>query len=343
MKLLIITQKVDSEDPGLGFFHRWILEFSKHSEKTSVICLQKGTSSLPKEIQIMSLGKETFPSRFRYVVNFYRHIFREWKNYDAVLVHMNQEYVLLGGLFWRLFGKRVYMWRNHHAGSLLTDVAAAFCTKVFCTSKFSFTAKYKKTILMPVGVDISTFFPLETVERNNRSILFLARISPSKKPDLFIRALADLLEKNTQATGSIYGDPLPKDIPYYMGLKKQVEDAKLQEKIIFHAGVPNTKTVPVYSAHGIFVNLSSSGMYDKTIFEAMACGCLILASNDNLKGQIHDRFIFEEGNRQELTQKLEVLLNLNDSERASAIAELRSFANKHTLASLGEKLIAAMK
>ena len=32
MKLLIITQKVDSADPILGFFHQWVEEFAKHCE-----------------------------------------------------------------------------------------------------------------------------------------------------------------------------------------------------------------------------------------------------------------------------------------------------------------------
>ena len=72
---------------------------------------------------------------------------------------MNQEYVLIAGWLWKLLGKRTYLWRNHYAGSWLTDVAAVFCTKVFCTSKHSYTVKYKKTVLMPVGVDTERFTP----------------------------------------------------------------------------------------------------------------------------------------------------------------------------------------
>ena len=58
MRLLIITQKVDKNDPILGFFHRWIEEFAKHCQSIIVICLQKGEYNLPKNIKILSLGKE---------------------------------------------------------------------------------------------------------------------------------------------------------------------------------------------------------------------------------------------------------------------------------------------
>lgn len=55
----------------------------------------------------------------------------------------------------------------------------------------------------------------------------------------------------------------------------------------------------MYNNHEIFVNLSPSGMYDKTIFEAMACECLVLTSNLNLKGQIDERFLFAENDEKD--------------------------------------------
>ena len=40
MKLLIITQAIDENNPVMGFFVRWVEEFSKHCEKITVICSQ---------------------------------------------------------------------------------------------------------------------------------------------------------------------------------------------------------------------------------------------------------------------------------------------------------------
>ena len=333
MKLLIITQKVDVNDPILGFFHGWIEELSKHCESIVVICLYEGKYHLPENVRVLSLGKEKGESRMKYLWNFYEYIWKELENYDKVFVHMNQEYILLGGILWKLFERDIFMWRNHHAGSILTDIAAAFCKKVFCTSKYSYTAKYKNIEIMPIGINIEKFKPLESVQRTPQSILFLGRISPVKRPDLFIDAIIKLNENNSQIIASIYGNPLPQDRIYYEGLK-----VKALNYVDFYKGVSNDETISIYSAHEIFVNLSSSGMYDKTIFEAMACGCLILASNENLRGKINDDFIFRQGDREELIHKLEKLLSYSLEDKQKAVKDLRKFSEEHSLKKLGDKL-----
>ncbi len=123
MKLLICTQAVDLDDPVLGFFHRWIAEFSKRCESVHVICLKSGRFSLPSNVYVHSLGKESGRSRVKYVFNFYRHIFALRGTYDSVFVHMNSEYVVLGGLLWRGGRKRIVLWRNHKMPGLTTRIA----------------------------------------------------------------------------------------------------------------------------------------------------------------------------------------------------------------------------
>jgi len=338
MKLLIITQSVDKNNTVLGFFHEWIRALAERFESVVVICLEKGEYDLPSNVKVLSLGKEEGQSKIKYIWRFYKYILRERKNYDSVFVHMNQEYILLGWKTWLLLGKPIYMWRNHHSGNFLTGIAALFCRKVFCTSKFSYTAKYKKTVFMPIGVDGERFKIKDLGFRNKNSILFLGRIAPVKRPDLLIEALGDLRERNTEFTASIYGDALPKDASYLDSLKSRTKELSLENKISFHKGIPNTETPSVYAAHEIFVNLSSSGMYDKTIIEAMASGCLVLASNDNLRGEIDDMFIFKEGDSQELGVKIQNLLSLSADDKDRAKTSLRAFAEKHSLKALCDKL-----
>jgi len=106
MKLLILTQKIDINDPVLGFFHKWAEEFSKKYEKLTVICLEKGEYKLPDNVKVLSLGKETGKSRLKYVFLFYKYIWLERKNYDVVFAHMNQEYIILDGNFGDSWAKR---------------------------------------------------------------------------------------------------------------------------------------------------------------------------------------------------------------------------------------------
>ena len=331
MKLLIVTQAVDTEDPVLGFFVRWIEELASRVEHVEVICLKLGRFNFPKNVHVPALGKEHgAASRAVYAWRFLSLAWKLRHEYDAVFVHMNQEYILIAGLFWKLFKKRTYLWRNHYAGSFLTDIAAAFCTKIFCTSKHSYTARYAKTALMPVGVDTDRFFSDEHISRTPHSILFLGRIAPSKRPEMLIDALALLAQDGGEFSASIVGSPLKKDEAYYESLKEKVRALGFAQLISFHQGVPNSQTPALYRAHEVFVNTSPSGMLDKTIFEAAASGCTVFAASKDFSDHAGSEFHFDSA--RELAQRL-----VSAPKRVPA-----ALVREHSLSVLAEKLIRAI-
>jgi glycosyltransferase involved in cell wall biosynthesis len=326
MKLLICTQAVDQDDPALGFFHEWIAKLAPRFDSIEVICLREGRHTLPANVSVHSLGKESSRSRLKYVSRFYRYVIGLAGSYDAVFVHQNQEYVLLAGWLWKLMGKRVYLWRNHYAGSFLTDIAAAFCDKVFCTSKHSYTAKYKKTMLMPVGVD-TDLFRSDAGKRIPCSILFLGRITPSKHPDILIEALGMLEKEGTEFTATICGPTLAKDETYLASLKQRVSELKLDEKVTFKGGVSHGETPALYASHDIFVNLAESGMYDKTLFEAAASGTLVVASSRDYTKLVGDTFAFDDS-AASLAHTLEALLDTSETNRQTYAIQLRHLAEE---------------
>jgi hypothetical protein len=40
-----------------------------------------------------------------------------------VFVHMNKEYVVLGGLFWHAWHKPISLWYNHRYGNIFSRIA----------------------------------------------------------------------------------------------------------------------------------------------------------------------------------------------------------------------------
>lgn len=331
MRLLIITQTVDSKDPVLGFFHRWLVHFAPHFDRIEVVCLFEGAHALPENVRVHSLGKEKGNSRLGYLMRFAGLLWKLRSSYDSVFVHMNQEYVLIGGWWWMLTGKSIYLWRNHWAGSFLTDIAAAFCTKIFCTSQGSYTAKFKKARVMPVGID-TDFFTKES-EAVPRSILSLGRIAPSKRIDVLIDALEMLPEKDVVC--DVYGDALPIDQSYLAALKERSEEKQLP--VTYHAGVSNDAARSLYATHALFVNLSESGMYDKTILEAAACESLVLAASPDFAKLAGDEFSFS--TREDLAEKIQALFALTLEEQHAAGKRLRSLVvAHHSLQSLATRL-----
>jgi len=332
MKLLVITQKVDRDDAVLGFFHRWVEEFAKHCEKITVICLSQGSYDLPINVKVLSLGKERNLGRFGYLFNFYKYLWQERQNYDTVFVHMNQEYVWLAGGWWRLTGKKILLWRNHPMGNLGTRLAVFLAHRVFCTSHQSFTARYKKTEIMPAGIDTDFFKRDEAIEKIPHSILFLGRISPIKKPDILIGALA-FLPKDLDFSVSFVGDPLPKDQKYYNDLKERVSVLNLPDRVKFLSAVPNRETVRLYNQHELFVNLTPSGSLDKTIFEAMACSSIAIVSNHSLVDlkKIDHFLVCSEEDKESLASSLRYFLSLDEGKKKIIEKQLVTYSHQHSL------------
>jgi glycosyltransferase involved in cell wall biosynthesis len=214
-----------------------------------------------------------------------------------------------------------------------------FCTKIFCTSHYSYTARFKKTRFMPVGIDTDIFKPDPSAQRVPRSMLSLGRLSQSKNIHVLIEALKILNEKKMDFVADIYGDAPAGSEVYAESLRKTVGEAGLTDRIRFFPGIPNTQTPKVYSAHQVFVNLSPNGMYDKTIFEGMACGCFVFASNDDLRGKIDDAFMFPYGDAAALADKISRFLAMPESGQKKAATNISAMVRDHSLSKLADDLV----
>lgn len=276
MRLLICTQAVDKNDPILGFFHRWVIEFAKHFEHISVICLKEGTHTLPENVSVYSLGKEGGESWFKYISRFYKYLFLLRGTYDRVFVHMNPHYVMLGGVFWILARTPIFFWRNHARMNMMTRIAARFARLVFYTSPFACTSRYAHSRQMPVGIDTDMFTPGAQKKENTQSVkkvLFLGRLSPVKRAELFVGAGRYI---GAEYELHLYGDDPEADQKYMHELRTLAP-----ANVFFHSAIPNNETPAIYRTHDVYVNLTPEGSMDKAVLEAVACGTSVLVTNES--------------------------------------------------------------
>ena|SRR3989344_1180106 len=295
MRLLIITQKVDKNDPILGFFHRWIEEFAKHCQSIIVICLQKGEYNLPKNIKILSLGKEKGKSKIKYIFNFYKHIWHERKNYDVVFVHMNPVYVILGGFFWKISGKKITLWYTHKSVDWKLCLAEKITNIIFTASKESFRLPSKKVEVTGHGIDIRKFKNQKSKIKSNKFMIITAgRIAEVKNLHLLIETADILKNKNFNFEIKIAGAPiLEADKIYFEKLKNLIKKKELENLIKFVGSISNNDIAEFYQSGDIFVNLSDTGSADKVVLEAMATGLNILTSNEAFKNVVSEKYFTE--------------------------------------------------
>ena len=109
-----------------------------------------------------------------------------------------------------------------------------------------------------------------------------------KRPETLLKALDILARRGVLFNADIIGDPTPGREAFAGELQRRFSSVP---NVTFKPAVRNDETVAAYTSHALYVNLTPSGSFDKTIGEAMACGCIVGASNDSLRGVIPDRLL----------------------------------------------------
>lgn len=282
MRLLIVTQTVDQGDSVLGFFVRWIEEFAKHVEHIEVICLKAGTYTLPANVRVHSLGKpysaeatKGAGKRLKYIWNFYRYIWELRHDYDAVFVHMNPEYVVLGGFLWRLWGKKIALWYTHKSVDTKLRIAAFLANIIFTASKESFRLKSGKVHIMRHGIDVDFFSPDPSVTRGDW-MLSVGRLMPSKRHDLAIeRAVREGRALRIAGEGPERA-------------RLETLEQKLHATVQFLGALTQTQLRDEYRTAAYFIHTSETGSLDKVVLEALACGLPIRTNDPALKPLEHE-------------------------------------------------------
>ncbi len=270
MKLLICTQAVDKQDPVLGFFHRWIEEFAQHCEEVVVVAQRIGDYSLPANVKVYSLGKEKGLSRPAQAVHFFKLISKERNNYDSVLVHMSPEYVLAGGLLWRVFRKRIVLWYTHKDVSLRLRIATVLADRILTASKESFRLPSTKVRVMGHGIDTRFFIADTSVEREG-FLLSVGRLMKTKRHDLALQA-AKKMGKPLHIVG---------EGPERAHLEKIADEMGVET--VFVGGVSQSRVRDEYRKAELLLHFSETGSLDKVVLEALACGLPIRTTDPALQ------------------------------------------------------------
>lgn len=341
MKLLIITQILDMDDANLGFFHDWVKEFSKKFEKVIVICLKMGKHELPKNVEVFSLGKEDGESRIKYIFKFYNYIFKLINNYDSVFVHMNQIYVILGGLIWRVFNKKIGLWYAHGSTTFSLRLATFFTNIIFTSTDEGFRIKTYKKEIVGQGIKLESFPAKDTYE--NIGMVSVGRISRSKDYLTLIKAIALLgPDQENLIMVKIVGDTMTdEDNNYLRELRFEIKKNNLGQFFNFTGPVSYSNISKCVSGAKIFISTSLTGSLDKAIIEAMSVGLPVITCNDaakDLYGNDYKFLLFKNSDHVELSKIIDRIRKLNKVEYLKISKHMREIASSNSLNNLIEKI-----
>lgn len=344
MKLLICTQIVDKEDSNLGFFHGWIEEFAARCEQVTVVCLFEGSYTLPDNVRVYSLGKEEGTSRLTRIRRFYKYIRAFKDDYDTVFVHMNPEYVVLGGYWWRRWGKKITLWYTHKSVDTKLRIAMRFIDTVFTASRESFRIDSTKVNVMGHGIDTEFFKPDMREASIETRIITTGRIASSKHIVEMLSVLDELYKRGEKFKFTIVGAPVTPDEEVYAGvLRKEIAARPYHSKIEMKGALPPTRLPALLNEHDIFFNFSTTGSLDKAVLEALATGVPAITTNEAFKNLLSPFGLYiEDRDYKTLADAVDTIMNRPD--RVAVVATLRNkVVEQHSLARLIPNIMMELK
>ncbi len=283
MKLLIVTQAVDTNDPVLGFFHRWLVEFAKNCEQVTVCALRVGEHNLPSNVTVVPL-RPGGRGKLLVIGRFYYEIISRRSTYDAVFVHMNPEYVVLGGLVWRLMGKRISLWYTHKHVGLRLRIAELLANTVFTASKASFRLHSKKLRVMGHGLDCPQAHPSVYVPGTSMRIGTIGRLTRTKGVLEMLSVLDVLHVEGKSLSFTLVGSAATKeDSAYQREVELAVHERPYASCVQMVGAVSHEHVPDILKNVDVFLNFSNTGSLDKAVLEALCAGVPTVVSNEAFK------------------------------------------------------------
>lgn len=277
-KLLFITQKIHQNDDDLAFVILWIKEFIRQGADVKVICLQKG--DFDESFPVFSLGKEKGLGKIKRIMNFYKYIFS--LDYNRVFVHMNPEYVTLGGWYWFLKGIPIYLWYTHYTMHIHLWLTGLLSKRMFAATTQSLP-QYEgnqKKVVTGHGLDIDYWLQgqsIDSVQSAEENLISVHRLCRSKRLELAIRALKYLPDKYNL---TVFGRPV--ELDYYQELQALVKELDLESRVKFMGPVPMDELKSIYPNYKLMVNMAPETI-DKTVLEGMLFGLYPITTAGNSK------------------------------------------------------------
>jgi len=349
MRLLLFNLATDADDPILGFTTGWIATLAGHVESIDVITMRSGKLEVPQNVRVYSVGKEKGYSEPRRAIEFYRLLGKllAGRHYDACFAHMMPLFAVMAAPFLRLKKIPTVLWYTHKSVNPMLRLATFLVERVVTASQESFRIPSSKVRVIGHGIDTEKFVPAEYRSLTNSpfTILTVGRLSPIKRIDLLIEAIALLREKKPYLSVclKIVGGPAREsDKCYEAELKQQVDSAGLQNTVVFTGSKSFQQILPFYQQASCFVNLSETGAIDKAVLEAMSCEVPVVtnpAFTRVLGADLANTWVID-GDPSKLCDLLLFLADLSELERRQLGQQLRNIVvREHSLTELCLQLV----
>ena len=149
--------------------------------------------------------------------------------------------------------------------------------RVVTSTPDGFRLPSQKLDVIGQGVDTELFVPPPGPVDGN-TVVYVGRVSRRKRVHLLVEVMAAL--RDTPLRLEVVGPLLTRDDhAYVQEVTGLIHDRGLDDTVRLVGPLPQRETPALYRDAFLHLNLSETGSMDKSVLEALACGCPALTSN----------------------------------------------------------------
>lgn len=200
---------------------------------------------------------------------------------DVCFVHMAHEWCYRIGPLLRSRGIPLLLWYAHGSVPRKLHLSTWFATRIVTSTPEGFRIATPKKKVIGQAID-TALFDIPGAPQPSLEIVTVGRVSQRKRVHLIVEAMAELIKRPglSGASAILAGPTLTaEDVTYKRDLETAIRKLGLEERVRLTGPLPQAETARLYRTAALHVNVSETGSMDKTVMEALACGCPILTSN----------------------------------------------------------------
>jgi len=158
---------------------------------------------------------------------------------------------------------------------------------------------------------------------------------------VFVEVLRRLRDSGVEFCATIVGGPSESDIGYDAMIHEKISAYNLHDKVTRKGAVSHFEALALYREHELYVNVTPSGSMDKTIFEALVCGCKVVVSNVFFRRILPEIWVVADPTDVErVVAGIENALTAQNGYNTEKVA---AFLEKHSLDKLTRELMKAAR
>ena len=284
MRVLVVNFALDDDSPVLAHQSAFVRELAVRVEKVHVVTEWLGRFDRhPANVEMTAIPRRPFgvPRRFGSLWFALPRVVSAVRDFrpDVCFVHMAHKWCYRLGPELKRRGFPLMLWYSHKQVSLGLRIATAFADRVVTATPEGFRLVSEKVEPIGHGIDVG-HFSLGAASRQQGEIISVGRISPIKRLHLILEAIALLVRANENVRLRLIGPELTAADKRYRGdLESLAERLGIRERVEFTGPRSKGDIANAYRAAALHINVSNTGGLDKSVIEALACGCPVLTSS----------------------------------------------------------------